>query len=50
MIQLTAPPVRQERAGHDPDAAWTRRIGTDREHFGNKVHLAIVQARDWCGK
>ena len=40
----SAPPSYQgEEAAHDPDAAWTKREGSGKKHFGYKAHIAVDQ-------
>lgn len=40
----SAPPSYQgEEPAHDPDAAWTKREGSSKKHFGYKAHIAVDQ-------
>jgi len=41
--QSAPPPFDGTKRAHDPDAAWTRRAGTSKKHFGYKAHLAVDQ-------
>lgn len=40
----SAPPVSEaSEPTHDPDAAWTKREGASKAHFGYKAHVAVDQ-------
>ncbi len=40
----SAPPASNaSKPSRDPDAAWTKREGTSKAHFGYKAHLAVDQ-------
>lgn len=41
--QAAPPPFGGTTPSHDPDAAWTRREGTGKKHFGYKAHIAVDQ-------
>ena len=41
--QAAPPPFDGTKPARDPDAAWTRREGTGKKHFGYKAHLAVDQ-------
>ena len=41
--QSAPPPFEGNKPAHDRDAAWTRREGTGKKHFGYKAHLAVDQ-------
>lgn len=39
--QSAPPPFEGNQPAHDRDAAWTKREGTGKKHFGYKAHLAV---------
>jgi len=39
--QAAPPPFDGTRPAHDGDAAWTKREGTGKKHFGYKAHVAV---------
>ena len=41
--QAAPPSFRGATPSHDRDAAWTRREGTGKKHFGYKAHIAVDQ-------
>lgn len=41
--QAAAPPFNASKPASDIDAAWTRREGSGKKHFGYKAHVAVDQ-------